>query len=133
MSSFENHTHDEHGVRQAENDRGRALETDDFDTLKKLISRDIVHTHSRGNVDDFDSFFHHIQNRIEFVECTRGDLDVRMIDKVAIMTGPMQNIVRLRGESEDIHVSAQVTQVWEWLGDQWLLRAFQATPVQQGH
>tara|TARA_B110001454_G_scaffold209723_1_gene223493 strand:+ start:4337 stop:4738 length:402 start_codon:yes stop_codon:yes gene_type:complete len=129
MTSSTKHSFDLDGVLLAEQRRCEALKSDDFDTLRDLISTDIVHTHTRGNTDDFDSFFHHIQNRIEFVSCTRGPLSVRIIGSVAIMTGRMQNIVRLRGESDDITVSAQVMQAWEWQGDRWVLFAFQATTV----
>lgn len=122
---------DERGVLDAERQRCAALENDDFAALRKLISPDIIHTHTRGNTDNFDSFFHHVQNRIEFVQCRRGPLTVRIIGTVAIMTGPMQNIVRLRGDSEDIKVSAQVIQVWEWQSDRWRLIRFQATSVPQ--
>ena len=131
MSDTEAPNKDEKGVLQAERQRCEALENDDFATLKGLISRDIIHTHTRGNTDDFDSFFYHIQNRIGFVQCRRGPLTVRIVGNVAIMTGPMQNVVRFRGESEDIRVSAQVMQAWEWLGDRWQLLAFQATTVPQ--
>lgn len=124
-------TQDERSVLDAERQRCTALENDDFATLKDLISPDIIHTHTRGNTDDFDSFFHHVQNRIEFVQCKRGPLTVRIIGTVAIMTGPMQNIVRLRGDSEDINVSAQVMQVWESQDDRWRLIRFQATTVPQ--
>jgi hypothetical protein len=131
MSYAMSQTGDEHGVRQAEKARCEALERDDFAALRKLISPDIVHTHTRGNTDNFDSFFEHIQNRIRFVQCRRGPLSVRIIGAVAIMTGPMQNVVRLRDGDEDIPVSAQVMQAWEWQGDRWVLLAFQATSLPQ--
>lgn len=129
MTFSKKHSFDLDGVLLAEQSRCEALQNDDFDTLKGLISRDIVHTHTRGNTDDFDSFFNHIQNRIQFVSCTRGPLSVRIIGTVAIMTGRMQNIVRLRGESDDIKVWAQVMQAWEWQADRWVLIAFQGTNI----
>jgi len=131
MNNTEAPAKDVQGVLQAERQRCEALENDDFATLRALISADIIHTHTRGNTDDFDSFFYHIQNRIEFVQCRRGPLTVRIIGNVAIMTGPMQNVVRLRGDSDDIKVLAQVMQAWEWRGDRWQLLAFQATTVPQ--
>lgn len=131
MNNTEAPAKDVQGVLQAERQRCEALENDDFALLRGLISKDIIHTHTRGNTDDFDSFFYHIQNRIEFVQCRRGPLTVRIIGNVAIMTGPMQNVVRLRGGSEDIEVSAQVMQAWKWQGDRWQLLAFQATTVPQ--
>jgi len=132
MRNVQAPTQDEPGVLDAERERCTALENDDFATLNELISPDIIHTHTRGNTDDFGSFFHHVQNRIQFVQCTRGPLTVRIIGTVAIMTGHMQNVVRLRGESEDIDVAAQVMQVWEWQGDRWRLIRFQATSLPQG-
>jgi hypothetical protein len=126
-----NQTNDVNGVLWAEQCRCRALESDDFATLKELISPDIVHVHARGNLDNFDSYFQYIQHRLKFIECKRGPISVRKMGAIALMTGPMHNRVHLRGEDQDIKTSAQVMQVWEWQGDRWLLLAFQATPVQE--
>ena len=131
MTSLKKHTDDANGVLQAEQSRCQALENDDFVALKALISPDVTHTHAKGNIDNFESYLHNIQKKIKFVECKRGPLSVRILGPIAIMMGPMQNLVRLRGESENIETSAQVMQVWEWQGDRWLLLAFQATPVRQ--
>lgn len=131
MNNSSTPTQDEKGVLDAEYQRCTALEKDDFEALKGLISPELVHTHTRGNTDDYVSFFNHVQNRIEFVKCTRGPLNIRIIGTVAIMTGSMRNVVRLRGDSADINVSAQVMQVWEWQGDRWRMTRFQATSVPQ--
>lgn len=116
-------------VEEAERSRRKALVDDDFETLRRLISRDITHTHTRGNTDDFDSFFAHVENRIRFISCERGPLNIRIVGDAAIMTGTMQSVVRLRDGDADIPVSAQVLQVWTRDGDRWVLSAFQATSL----
>jgi hypothetical protein len=123
------HTEDAAGVLNAERSRCQALEKDDFDALEALISPQVTHTHTRGNTDDFESYFSYIKEKIKFVECKRGPLSVRLVGQVAIMTGTMQNIVRFRGESEAIATSAQVLQLWEWRAGRWILLAFQSTAL----
>jgi len=123
------HTEDAAGVLHAEQSRCQALEKDDFDALEALISPQVTHTHTRGNTDDFESYFFYIKEKIKFVECKRGPLSVRLVGQIAIMTGAMQNIVRFRGESETITTSAQVLQLWEWRAGRWMLLAFQSTAL----
>jgi hypothetical protein len=123
------HTEDAAGVLYAEQSRCQALEKDDFGALEALISPRLTHTHTRGNTDNFESYFLYIREKIKFVECKRGPLSVRLVGQIAIMTGPMQNIVSFRGASETVTTSAQVLQVWEWRAGRWMLLAFQSTAL----
>lgn len=116
-------------VEEAERVRRQALVSDDFTTLRSLISCDITYTHALGNTDDFDSFFAHVEQRIRFISCERGLLTIRIVGTAAIMNGTMQSVVRTRGGNKDINVSAQVLQVWALEDGRWTLRAFQATPL----
>jgi hypothetical protein len=72
MASSKKHTDDANGVLLAEQSRCQALENDDFVALKELVSPDVTHTHAKGNIDNFESYFHYIQKKIKFVECKRG-------------------------------------------------------------
>lgn len=122
-------TFDIDGVIEAERRRCAALEQDDLASLDKLLSPDLTHTHARGNIDDRDSYLAYIRDKVEFVRCSRGQLAVRIVDTVAVMTGPMENVVRMRGQPEEYITSAQALQVWRWHDARWLLIAFQATPL----
>lgn len=122
-------TSSEKGVIEAEQLRCRALEQQDYAELRRMISTDITHTHTRGVTDDFESYFRFIEEDLEFLECSRGPLTVRLFGRVAVMTGPMRNVVRRRGEDSRITTAAQVLQVWEWRSNRWILVAFQSTSL----
>lgn len=113
----------------AENRRGDALVARDFATLRALISPDISHTHTRGVTDDFAGYFRFVEEKIDFLECTRGTLDIRLFGTVAVMSGPMHNIVRPRGSDAPVRTDAQVLQVWEWRAGRWIMVAFQSTSL----
>jgi hypothetical protein len=116
-------------VIEAEHRRGAALVERDFATLRRMIAKDLTHTHTRGATDDFDSYFHFIEHKIDFLQCTRGELKVRMLGNVAIMSGLMHNLVRLRDKETATSTNAQVLQVWEWRSGEWVMLAFQSTSV----
>lgn len=119
------------GVLAAETRRGEALVARDFQALRAMILPDIVHTHTRGVTDDFDRYFHYIENDLAFLEASRGELSVRLFGDVAMMSGPMTNIVLPKGRTEPITSRSQVLQLWVWCEGRWMLAAFQSTTLPQ--
>ncbi|MCM3420235.1 nuclear transport factor 2 family protein [Sphingopyxis alaskensis] len=115
------------GVLEAERRRGEALVTRDFAALRQIVAPDIRHTHTRGVIDDFDSYFHFVENELTFLAASRGGLDVRLIGDIAVMQGTMKNLVLPKGRSEPLETAAQVLQVWEWRDGRWQMIAFQST------
>lgn len=113
-----------------EQQRGKALVDKDFDALTQLISKDVVHVHTRGNVDTFDSYMHYIRHVLEFLDVERSDLQVKVLGDTAIMTGGQVNTARLIGHEESLRITSRVIQVWmrQAFGG-WQQVAFQATPV----
>lgn len=113
-----------------EHQRGRALVAKDFDALAQLISKDVVHVHTRGNVDTYDSYMHYIRNVLEFLNVERSDLQVKLLGDTAIMTGGQVNTARLIGGGEALKITSRVMQVWmRQASGSWQQVAFQATPV----
>jgi hypothetical protein len=68
---------------------------------------------------------------VEILDLRRDGLHLQWIgDGTAIMHGKQTNRVRLRGNTDEVHVQAQVIQVWTRESDgYWRQVAFQATPL----
>lgn len=117
-------------ILSLERRRGKALVNKDFDALAQLISKDVVHVHTRGNVDSYESYMHYIRNVLEFLDVERSDLQVKVLGDTAIMTGGQVNTARLIGRDEALKITSRVIQVWMRQADGgWQQVAFQATPV----
>jgi len=113
-----------------EHRRGRALVDKDFEALAQLVSQDVVHVHTRGNVDTFDSYMHYVRNVLEFLDVERSDMHVKVLGDTAIMTGGQVNTARLIGHEDVVRVTSRVIQVWmRQAQGGWQQVAFQATPV----
>jgi ketosteroid isomerase-like protein len=115
-----------------EAERGRCLVEQRFDRLRELLSPRLLHTHTRGNVDDRESYLRFVGGVIRNLGVERADLRVVPLgDSAAVMHGKQVNRACRRGhEDEVITVESTVTQVWAREDDgQWRLVAFQATPL----
>lgn len=112
-----------------ENERCRALVEDDFDAVRRLISEDLVHVHTRGNIDNYDQYLDRIQNLFDFKAVTRGDLTIRFYGDIAISTGPMINRVCLRSKPDvdPVEVSSTTTIVWHKFNGAWKIVSFHAS------
>lgn len=110
--------------------RCRALVEKDFSTIERIISKQVVHVHTRGNVDTFDSYMAYIQNVLEFLNVERRDLQVKVLGDTAIMTGGQTNTARLIGGRDVVKVESRAIQVWMKQADGgWQQVAFQASLV----
>lgn len=108
-----------------------ALVNGDFDLLGEVLSRDLLHTHTRGNSDGYDSYLEYMQQKLELLNVERGELRIREYGSVAVMTGIQVNTARLRsGDGVVMRIESKVVQVWvkEWDG-QWRVTIFQATAL----
>lgn len=115
-----------------EAERGQCLTNQNFDRLRELLSAQLIHTHTRGNADDRESYLRFVSTVIRNLGVERQGLRVVPLgDTAAVMHGKQINRVCLRGkEDEAITVEATVTQVWHLEDDsQWRLAAFHATPL----
>jgi hypothetical protein len=126
----------EHGVRPdsiavtllaRERDRRDALVSDDMDSFSDLLAEDLVHVHTTGKVNNKAELVEHAGGFLQFIDIVRGPLNVRLLAPgVAIMTGPMTNVVRKRGQEERVSINAFVTQVWVLRGARWQIASFHA-------
>ena len=104
-----------------------ALIADDMDALADLLSDDLVHVHTTGVVHGKDQLLQHAGTFLRFIDVSREQLLIRPLgDDVAVMTGPMTNVVRRRDQDEPVTVQAFVTQVWARRAGQWRIASFHA-------
>ncbi|WP_162806795.1 nuclear transport factor 2 family protein [Sphingosinicella terrae] len=107
--------------------RRDALVNDDMNRLGELVSEDLVHVHATGMVHGKADLLDHAGRFLQFLDVRRGPLLVRPLGAdAAVMTGPMTNVVRRRGQDEEVEVKAFVTQVWARRDGRWQIVSFHA-------
>lgn len=119
-------------VKLREQERCHCIVEQDFEGLRELLSASLIHTHTRGNVDDRDSYLRYASEVVEILDLQRESLRVIEIGRrTAVMHGKQINRARLRGkDGNEVRVEAMVTQVWACEDDgQWRMVAFHATPL----
>jgi ketosteroid isomerase-like protein len=114
-----------------EAERCRCVVEQNYQRLGELLSRSLIHTHTRGNVDTRESYLAFVSGVIESLELRREDLQVLPLgETTAVMHGKQINRARRRGHTDEVLVEAMVTQVWARESDgQWRVAAFHATPL----
>lgn len=115
-------------ILEVEEQRRRALLAVDLDALADLYDDSLVHTHAPGLTHDKAQLLEHVRTRRAYLDMRRGDLLIRVIGEVAIITGRLIN--RLRGPDGGERVLAgQVIQVLRRCEDgRWRFVSFQMTP-----
>jgi 2-polyprenyl-6-methoxyphenol hydroxylase-like FAD-dependent oxidoreductase/ketosteroid isomerase-like protein len=116
-------------IRQLEARRIRALLAKDWNTLESLLTADLVHIHANGAVEDRKSYLATMANRYEILTAERPSLEVRVTGDSAIVTGPLNQTVRVLDSGTTIDMRAVVTQIWVRQPQGWAQCAFQATRV----
>ncbi|WP_062388056.1 nuclear transport factor 2 family protein [Demequina iriomotensis] len=109
--------------------RRRALIDVDLDTLGDLYDDALVHIHAPGLVHSKEMLLEHTATRRPYLDMWRGDLEIRVLGDVAIMTGLLTN--RLRNpDGTSREMTGQVTQVIRRCDDgAWRYLSFQMTPL----
>ncbi|MGK0715239.1 YybH family protein [Leucobacter sp. W1153] len=115
-------------ILAAESARQVALIAKDIDALDALFDESLVHVHAPGEVHTKPLLLEHVATRGVYLEITRGDLLVRTIGEVAIVTGSITNRMKAPGGGERT-LSGEVTQVLRQTstGD-WKFISFHMTP-----
>jgi ketosteroid isomerase-like protein len=108
--------------------RRQALIDVDLDTLDELFDDTLVHIHAPGLVHDKAQLLEHTAVRRAYLDITRGELVIRLIGDVAVVTGPITNRLRTAdgGERTLAGVATQVLRRDERGG--WRFVSFQMTP-----
>ena len=117
-------------IKSLEARRIQALLANDADKLSALIADDLVHVHATGKVENKPEYMEGVRTRLEFLKIERVDLKVRAVGDVAILTGPLNQEVRLRTTGNVLNLMAVATQVWVKRAGGWVQSSFQATRVE---
>lgn len=115
-------------ILAVEGRRQQALLDVDVVTLSDLYDDSLVHTHAPGLTHDKAQLLEHVASRAPYKGASRGELTIRLIGDVAIMTGRLTNRLGSPDGSERT-VSGQVIQVLRRCEDgAWRFVSFQMTP-----
>jgi ketosteroid isomerase-like protein len=108
--------------------RQQALLEVDVAALADLYDDSLIHTHAPGLTHDKAQLLAHVASRAPYRGATRGDLTIRVIGDVAIVTGRLTNRLGSPDGSERT-VAGQVIQVLRRCEDgAWRFVSFQMTP-----
>ncbi|WP_210636759.1 nuclear transport factor 2 family protein [Streptomyces sp. GESEQ-13] len=115
-------------ILAVEERRQKALQEIDLDTLRDVYDDSLIHTHAPGLTHTKAQLLEHVATRAPYKGATRGELTIRVIGDVAIMTGRLTNRLGSPDGSERI-VAGQVIQVLRRCEDgAWRFVSFQMTP-----
>ncbi len=109
--------------------RRQALIDVDVDALEMLLDDELVHIHAPGVVHTKAQLLEHLATRQAYLDIERGELAIRLVGDVAIMTGSLVNRLRNPDGSERT-LSGVATQVLrrDERGE-WRFLSFQMTPT----
>lgn len=120
----------ESAIREREAARGRALVASDYAALADLVTDDLVHIHATGAIEDKQAYLAGLEAKLVFLSVSRPSLDVRVYGSIAVMTGPLEQSVKVKGPEIVVDMKAVTTQVWRLDGDSWRICSFQATKTE---
>lgn len=117
-------------LRAVEEARLRALQDGDLVTLDELFDETLVHIHAPGLTHSKTQLLEHVATRRPYLGTTRGELNIRVVGDVAIMTGDLVNRLRTKegGERTLGGVATQVLLRVENSALGWRFVSFQMTP-----
>src|SRR5690349_21347517 len=95
-------------LKGLEQERCRALSTQDWPVLEGLLADDYTHVHTTGRIENKTIYIAGMKERPR--ETSRGELSVRIYGGTAVMAGTQTNKTERSGQTELMH--SQVIQVW---------------------
>jgi ketosteroid isomerase-like protein len=115
-------------ILAVEERRQQALIDVDLPVLRDLYDDSLIHTHAPGLTHTKAQLLEHVATRAPYKGSSRGELTIRLIGDVAIVTGRLTNRLGSPDGSERT-VSGQVIQVLRRCEDgAWRFVSFQMTP-----
>ncbi|NUA26906.1 nuclear transport factor 2 family protein [Cupriavidus basilensis] len=114
-------------IKRLETLRCASLVKGDTTTLCTLISENLVHIHANGRIEDRITYLESIQNRVQFLDIARSDLNFIVEGETVIVSGVLEHVARVYGQEEVKKFRGIATQVWIRSGEHWRQYAFHAT------
>jgi len=109
--------------------RQNALIDGDLAALDEIFDDALVHIHAPGLVHTKPLLLEHVGTRRAYLDIVRGDLDIRVIGDVAIVVGPITNVLK-NPDGSMREQRGQVTQIVRRTdAGAWRYVNFQLTPL----
>ncbi|MGC5076392.1 nuclear transport factor 2 family protein [Agrococcus sp. DT81.2] len=118
-------------LRAIEERRLQALLEGDLATLDDLFDESLVHIHAPGLVHSKAQLLEHVATRRPYLGTSRGELTIRVVGDVAVITGDLVNRLRTK-EGGERTLGGVATQVLVRADDAalgWRFVSFQMTPT----
>lgn len=112
-------TVDEHAILELERERCVALTSGDINALSKLLGEGLLHIHGSGQVENRAEYLKGVETKFIFHRIDRDDLQVKVHGDCAIVVGPLEQVVQVRGDDKRHEISAVVSQTWVRCENKW--------------
>lgn len=96
-----------------------ALTSGNIEAVRELMADDLVHIHGNGAMDDKAGYLKGIETKYVFHRVERSDLSIRLYGDVAVVIGPLDQTVSVRGIDKLNQIKAIATQTWVRSGAGW--------------
>ena len=111
-----------------DDERSRAMTTADTAALERLMSDEIVYTHSSGRLDSKKSFIASIASgTVKYRRVDRKDVATSLREGFAILTGAVEIDVETGGKL--LNLNLRFSNVWEHTAKGWRQIVWQSTPL----
>ncbi|GAA4671761.1 nuclear transport factor 2 family protein [Gordonia humi] len=115
-------------VATGEDARFQAMIDGDVDAFARLCHPDLVYTHSSGVTDTLDEYLAKVREGFYVYHRVDHPIhDIRIVDDVALVIGEMNADITANGVDKSMRNASLA--VWKQVDGEWLLLAFQGTPV----
>lgn len=111
-----------------DDERLRAMKAADQAALERLMSEDIVYTHSSGRLDSKQSFIASVTSgATKYLRVDRKEAAATLRDGFAVLTGRVEIDVETGGRK--LNLNLRFCNVWERTAKGWQQIAWQSTPI----
>lgn len=111
-----------------DDERSPAMMTADTATLDRLMSDDIVYTHSSGRLDSKKSFIASLTSgTVKYRRIDRKEVKASLREEFGFLTGAVEIDVETGGKL--LNLNLRFSNVWERTGKGWQQIVWQSTPI----
>ena len=111
-----------------EDERFRAMIAGDLPTLDRILADDLTYVHSGGQLESKAEFLGRLRSGdLKYKVMRREDVQVRLLDCAAVVTGRVH--VEVYAEGEDRSIVMRFTDVYAQRAGRWRMVAWQSTRI----
>ncbi|WP_406098929.1 nuclear transport factor 2 family protein [Streptomyces sp. NBC_01013] len=114
-----------------EHRRQRALVDADLDALDEIFDDTLVYTHAHGLTHTKTQLLEFTAARRPYLGITRGELHMRLVSEVAVVTGPLTNLLRTPDGGERTLAGLATQILYHHDRGGWRFISFQMTPFSE--